>query len=440
LTRAANSEPVASVAEETRFNWGQAIARMGPGLAYVLTVLGTGDMVANSATGAGYGYALIWILAPGLVFRFVWVNVSAKYILVTGESLIEGYARVGQWILWLILISLIVLMHLYNMYALVMSGSAVNMLLPLPAEWSAKIWSLFFTLLAFVMAYWGGYEVLELFCKILIGIMGASLVVVAFLSKPDPAEILQGIFIPSIPADQGSYSVMFLVMALVGTVAGSVVINITYAYFLHEKGWRDLSHLRQQRFDLVFGVVCLFLMAGLLQIAAGATIHPLGIDLKDENDLVRVFSEVQGVVGLIIFSLGLWGASFSTMVGTTVGCALIVADLSRFLTNKPWASKHGRKEARRRPVYRACVIFWCFSPLYVLYTEVSPVWLVLVVSALAAALIPVLTPALIKITSDENLMGEYKNGWFTNAILGLMVLVAVYFGYRNMVEIWSEYF
>ncbi len=439
MTEAANSKSVESVAEGTHFKLGQAIAGMGPGFAYVLTVLGTGDLIANSTAGASYGYALIWILALGLVFRFVWVNVSAKYILVTGESLIEGYARVGRWVLWLILISVMVLMHLYNMYGLVMSGNAIHMLLPLPTEWSAKIWSLFFISLAFVMAYWGGYGVLELFCKILIAIMGVSLVVVAILSKPDPTEVLQGTFIPSIPADRGSYSVMFVVMALVGTVAGSVM-NITYAYFVHEKGWKDLSYLKQQRFDLVFGVVCLFLMGSLLQIAAGATVHPLGIDLKDADDLVRIFSEVQGVVGLIIFSLGLWGAAFSTMVGTTVGCALIVADLSRFLTKQPWASKQNRKDIRRHPVYRACVIFWCFSPLYILYTEVSLVWLVLVVSALAAAVIPVLTPALIKITSDESLMGEHRNGWFTNAILGVMVLVALYFTYRNMIDVWNEYF
>ena len=146
LTQAATNKSVESNGGGIRFDWRQAIARMGPGFAYVLTVLGTGDLVANSAAGAGYGYALIWILAPGLVFRFVWVNVSAKYVLVTGESLIEGYARIGQWVLWLILISLIVLMHLYNMYALVMSGNAVNMLLPLPSEWSAQIWSLFFCL------------------------------------------------------------------------------------------------------------------------------------------------------------------------------------------------------------------------------------------------------------------------------------------------------
>ena len=63
---------------------------LGPGFVYVLTVLGSGDIVSNSAAGAGYGYALIWALLVTLVFRFVWVNISAKYVLVTGESLLQG--------------------------------------------------------------------------------------------------------------------------------------------------------------------------------------------------------------------------------------------------------------------------------------------------------------------------------------------------------------
>ena len=431
--------PIEAVAKGNHFNLRQGLLRMGPGFAYVLTVLGSGDLITNSTAGAGYGYSLIWILALGLVFRFVWVNVSAKYVLVTGESLIKGYSRVGKWVLWLILISIMLLMHLYNMYALVTSGDAFNMLLPLPIESSAKIWSLFFVLVAFGMSYWGGYGVLELFCKVLIAAMGVSLVIVAIISKPDPTKVLVGTFIPSIPADSGAYSVSLIVMALVGTVAGSVM-NITYTYFIHEKGWTNISYLKQQRFDLIFGSICLFLMSSLCQIAAGATVHPMGLDLKDAHDLVRIFSEVQGTAGLIIFSLGLWGAAFSTMIGTTVGCALIVTDLSQYLTKKPWAIKHVGENTRRHPVYRACVIFWFVSPLYILFTGVSPVWLVLVVSALAAAVIPVLTPALIKLTSDKNLMGKYKNGWFTNLILGTMVVVAVYFTCRNIVDLWNKYF
>ena len=119
---------------------------LGPGFVYVLTVLGSGDIVSNSAAGAGYGYALIWALGVTLVFRFVWVNISAKYVLVTGESLLQGYARVGKWVVWVLLIALIILGHFYNLYLIPMFGSAADLLFHLPTEWSRRHLVLFFYL------------------------------------------------------------------------------------------------------------------------------------------------------------------------------------------------------------------------------------------------------------------------------------------------------
>ena len=93
-----------SAATSTSLSLFTRLKRLGPGFVYALTVLGTGDLVSNSAAGAGYGYSLIWAVALTLVFRFAWINVSAKYVLVTGESLIQGYARLGRWVVWLILV------------------------------------------------------------------------------------------------------------------------------------------------------------------------------------------------------------------------------------------------------------------------------------------------------------------------------------------------
>jgi Mn2+/Fe2+ NRAMP family transporter len=412
------------------------LRRLGPGFVYALAVLGTGDLVSNSAAGAGYGYSLIWAVALTLVFRFVWINVSAKYVLVTGESLIQGYARLGRWVIWIILGGVIMNGHMNMMTQIVMSGSAADILFHLPTQWSATIWSFSFTLIAFSMAFWGGYRVVEMFCKILIAIMGVSLIVVAVISKPDPAGILRGALIPTIPGDQGLYSTLFVVMAIIGTGAGSTT-NLTYAYFIHEKGWKNLSFLKQQRFDLIFGVVCMFMMGTLLQIAAAATVHPLGIDLEGADDLVRIFSEVQGVVGLVIFSLGLWGAAFSTLVGVTVGYALVVTDIAQLLVpslKRSFKGDRGRGSMRSHPVYRACVIFYCFSPLYILFTGVRPVLLILLINAMVVLLIPVLTPALLRISNDRSVMGQYKNGWLTNMILIFLVLVAVYLTYENIVN------
>lgn len=421
-----------SAATSTSLSLFTRLKRLGPGFVYALTVLGTGDLVSNSAAGAGYGYSLIWAVALTLVFRFAWINVSAKYVLVTGESLIQGYARLGRWVVWLILVGVLINGHINIMTQLVMTGSAADVLFHLPTPWSAKIWSLSFILVAFAMAFWGGYRTVEIFCKILIAIMGGSLVVVAILSKPDPIGIAQGMLVPSLPQSDGLYSSLFIVMALIGTGAGSTT-NLTYAYFIHAKGWRNISFLKQQRLDLIFGVFCMFAMGALLQVAAAATVHPLGIRLEDANDLVKIFSEVQGTVGTIIFGLGLWGASFSTMIGVTIGYAFVVTDIVEFLFPRfKESSKNREQGVRNHPVFRACVIFFSFSPLYILFTGVQPVWLILLVNSIVVLMIPVLTPALLKISNDKNLMGRYKNNWLTNCILTLLVLVAIYLTYKNV--------
>ena len=264
--------------------------------------------------------------------------------------------------------------------------------------------------------------------------------VAALLSHPDPAGIARGMFVPTIPGTQGLYSALFVLMALIGTEAGSMT-NLTYAYFIREKGWRGVSHLKQQRFDLAFGIVCVFLMGTLLQIAAAGTIHPLGIELEGAEDLVRIFSEALGVVGLVIFGLGLLGAAFSTFVGATAGYGLIITDICRSFIprfKRPSNSGDEAKDVKRDPIYRWSLIIWSFSPLYIVFTDVRPIWLVLMVSSVVVVLIPVLALTLLKITNDKSLMGKYKNGWFTNTVMILLVLLAVYFTFLNGIDLWNQ--
>ena len=225
---------------QSKFQLSKWTNSLGPGLVYVLAVLGAGDIVSNSTAGAGYRYSLIWVLGITMLFRFVWVNTSAKYVLVTGESLLTGYGRFGHWVPWVILISLVFIRHFGNQWLMLLMGSSAQLLLPLPTESGDIIWSFAFTLVGFSMMFWGGYPIIENFCRVLIAIMGGSLVVAAALSNPNPTEILRGAFVPVLPEAQGLYSSLMIIMALIGTEAGAVT-NLTYAYFISEKGWKGVS-------------------------------------------------------------------------------------------------------------------------------------------------------------------------------------------------------
>ncbi len=432
---------VQSPSGETKRSLGiSRIASVGPGFVYALSVLGTGDIVSNSAAGASYGYSLIWALAMALVFRYVWVGTAAKYVLVTGESLLTGYGRVSRWVPLVVLVSFLPIRHFTNQFVILIMGSSAHMLFPLPTDWSTVIWACLFTFLGFAIPFWGGYAVIELFCKVLVGIMGASLLVAALLSNPDPIAILGGMFLPSLPQAQGLYSAALIIMALIGSEAGSTG-NLIYAYFIREKGWKDISFLKQQRFDLATGVVALFVMGALLQIAAAGTIHPLGIQVEDPEDLGRIFWETQGVVGLVAFTLGLWGAAFSTFIGLNLGFAFIFTDICRNFVPGLKDSGVQKREGythNKDPIYKWILFFWSFAPIYIVFTDVKPVWLVLMVMAFMVVLIPVLAVSLLWITNDRSLMGRYRNGWLTNLVLVTLVLIALYLTYERGADLWND--
>ena len=53
--------------------------------------------------------------------------------------------------------------------------------------------------------------------------------------------------------------------------------------------------------------------------------------------------------------------------------------------------------------------------------------------------IPLLVIALLKITNDRSLMGDYKNGWFTNVVMVTLVLVTLYLIYLKVLEFYGKF-
>ncbi len=411
---------------------------LGPGIVFALTVSGPGDLVTNTAAGATHGYALIWVLGVALAFRYAWLNAAAKYVLVTGESLVAGYARLGRWVVWLLLGALVLTRHLSNLYKTVLMGSAAHLLLPLPSAWSAGIWSIFFTAAAFTLMLRGGYAAIERLCKVLIVLLGAGLVAAAVLAQPDPTLLLRGALIPSIPTSGDAHVTLLILTALIGTEAGSIT-NLTYTYFVQEKGWHGATHLRRQRVDLLVSVLCLFAMGALLQVIGAATLNGQGKTPADVDDLVRLWSTNLGALGRVMLAAGLLSKVFSGFIGGTAGYASIVTDIARrFAPGFRQADPTVGARLEHDGVYRWSVAFFCFSPLYVLLTPWQPVAIVLVVASVVVVLIPALALGLLRLTNDRQRMGAFRNGWLTNGTLSALVFVSLYFIYQNGVSWWER--
>jgi Mn2+/Fe2+ NRAMP family transporter len=333
--------------------------RLGPGLVFFFTAMGPGTFLTSAVAGATYGYSLLWALALALLFRFVWVNTAASYVLVTRESLLQGYARIGGWLVWTALVVTIVVRHTSNLYTILLMGNAAHLLLPLPTPASGAIWSVGLTLLGVTMMTWGGYRLIERACTGVIVLLGVALPVAATFARPDPVAIARGLFIPAIPNSEGLYSAMLLLAAMIGAQAGSMS-NLSYTYFATERGWSGADDLRRQRLDLVTSTFCRFGVGALLQVSAAATILPLGITPQSAEHLVRIFGDSMGVMGKVIFGAGLWGICFSSFVGGTMGYSLIVRDICRRFVpglRVGAAAPNNNKTSGRDPGYRWCAAF-----------------------------------------------------------------------------------
>ena len=62
----------------------------------------------------------------------------------------------------------------------------------------------------------------------------------------------------------------------------------------------------------------------------------------------------------------------------------------------------------------------------------------LTVSAFTVVLIPILVISLLLITNDKSLMGKYRNGWFTNSVMMILIFIVLYFTYVNLLDWWGS--
>ena len=80
--------------------------RIGPGLILAGSIVGSGELIATTKTGAEAGFALLWLIIIGCVIKvFAQIEIG-RYTLVQGKTAMAGLNEVPgprlrvNWILW----------------------------------------------------------------------------------------------------------------------------------------------------------------------------------------------------------------------------------------------------------------------------------------------------------------------------------------------------
>lgn len=67
---------------------------LGPGLLLAVAAAGESGIAEAVEIGAHFGYALLWVIAITLIYKFAFVNGIARYTMITGKTIFEGLTTI----------------------------------------------------------------------------------------------------------------------------------------------------------------------------------------------------------------------------------------------------------------------------------------------------------------------------------------------------------
>lgn len=387
---------------------------LGPALITAALVLGPGSITLSSKIGAIYGTQLIWALVVAVLFMMVFTEMSTRIGLAAKSSFIDVVK--GRWGKFA---GVLIGIGAFLVTASFQAGNAIGTGIAVSSMTGANptIWIVLLTLVGVALLFTKQfYIILEKMMLGLVLIMLIAFLVTVILVKPSIGSILSG-FVPSFPS--GSLG---LVIALFAT-SFSIVGAIYQSYLVKEKGW-TIQDAKSGMRESYIGIFLLGFISFLIMIASSAILKPQGLVVNDASEMGFALKPLFGSWSTFIFMLGLFGASFSSLMGNaTIGGAMLADGLGL-------GSKLSRK-----PVKLLIILVMVFGSTVGVIFGKAPVNLIIFAQAITIVVVPFIAISILIIANDEKIMGALKNTLWKN-IVGIMgLLVLIYLAYNNVKNI-----
>jgi Mn2+/Fe2+ NRAMP family transporter len=401
----------------------------GPGLVVAATGIGSGDVVSATVGGARYGVVLLWAIVIGAFFKFVLSEGIARWQLATGTTVIEGWAEhLPAWVklyfaAYLVLWTGAVAAALTNACGLGMTNLTGGLV---PQSWGAVAHSL----VGCTLVWLGGYSRFEKLMKLLVGVMGFSILVCAVLTLANPGAALRGLLVPTIPAGSGTY-----VLSLIGGIGGSITM-LSYNYWMREEGMRGGGYLSFVRGDVGIAYVFTALFGVSIMLIANTAFFVPGTPVTDAQAVPRMASTlgtILGPFGVYAYSVGFWAAVFASLLGVWQSVPYLFADAYGVLKGLSVSERKEVTKVTSTP-YRLGLIFITLVPIPFAFTG-RPIAIVVAYTIIGSLFIPFLAATLLYLNNRVRWSEDVPhNHWSTNVLLAAILLLFAMVGAQEVLN------
>lgn len=292
------------------------IKTLGPGIIFASTAIGVSHLVQSTRAGANYGFALVGFVILANLFKYPFFEYGSRYANASDESLIDGYKRIGKWMLWLyFLITLGSMFFVSAAVGAVTSGFLQNLFGI--SEWGQWATIGLFVICAGILLA-GKYGILDSMLKVIGAVLLVSTLfafVLALFKGPNPA--MEGFEAPDLWSDS---SILFII-ALMGWMPTAVDLSTWISLWTIERikqtGYKPT--LKETLTDFNFGYIVSAVLALCFVTLGAYMLFGSGKALPDNsgafaNSVVGMFTEFIGNWSYLIIA----AAAFSIMFGTCI--------------------------------------------------------------------------------------------------------------------------
>ncbi len=384
-------------------NWLQSLA---PGIITAALVFGPSKITIASKLGAVYGFDLLWVVVIAIFFMVVFTSMAARIGIATNQSLL---ATVKQ--KWGNKVAIAIGFGVFLVTASFQAGNSIGLGIALAelTHSSPVKWIIIFNGIAIGLLFFRSfYKVLEKLMLGLICLMLLAFLTTLFLSKPDITQVAAG-FIPSIPS--GSLA---LVTAFIAS-SFSIVAAFYQSYLIQER--KRLQPAGTIIKDKSFtGIFILGLMTSIVMICASVVLHPQGIKVNNATDMAKAIEPLFGNYASTLFLCGLFGASFSALVGNSSLGGTVLGD----------ALGYGSALHAKANRVIIALIMIIGATIAIVFGKL-PLELIVFAQSVTILIVPFIGIAMYAIANDEKIMGVNKNSkaakiWGAAGLLIIVVL------------------
>ena len=286
--------------------------KFGPGFLFAGAAIGVSHLVQSTRAGADFGFGLVWALLLINFIKYPFFQFGPRYAAATGENLLQGFQKIGKWLLILyFIITLTTMFTIQTAVTIVTAGIASALF----GGGSMVFWTSVILMSCVSVLILGKYQLLDNLMKYIIILLTISTIIAIILAYKNYEEtiLLEQIF----PTE--TLGIAFLV-AFMGWMPAPLDITIWQSIWTIEKQRiTPKTTSKESLFDFNVGYIvtiflglCFISLGALVMYNSGETFSENGTEFA--NQLIGIYTKSLGDWAKIIIGI----AALTTMLSTTI--------------------------------------------------------------------------------------------------------------------------